>query len=50
MTNSEERDDASESERNLTDGMVIITEEVEVDFESNQEHPSCEHLPPVAQL
>ena len=46
--NRDERDDVSESERNLTDGMVIITEEVEVDFESMQEQPSNEQLPRMA--
>lgn len=48
-TNIDERDDISESERNLTDGMVVITEEVEVDFESIHKQQSCEYLPRVCQ-
>lgn len=45
----EDRDDGSESERNLTRGIVMITEEVEVGFESIHESSSCEHLPHVTQ-
>lgn len=49
ITDSKDRDDGSESERNLTHGMVMITEEVEVGFESMHESSFCEHLPQVAQ-